>query len=74
MHVKENIFLEDYVEVKKEVLKIRIVEEINENLVIENDLKVEMAETIEEEIKKSIVQDLDETKLGDCKSKFHAIL
>ena len=58
LHVEENTFLEEYVEVKEENIeifgeineglvieerpKIKIVEEINEDLIIEKDLEVEV--------------------------------
>ena len=64
LHVEENIFLEDYVEVKKDNIKVceevhedliieedpkmKIVEEIIEDPIIEKDLEINMAETIKE--------------------------
>ena len=64
LHVEENIFLEDYVEVKKDNIevceevhedliiekdpKMKIVEEIIEDPIIEKDLEINMAETIKE--------------------------
>ena len=64
LHVEENTFLEEYVEVKEENIeifeeineglvieeepKIKSVKEINENLIIEKNLEVEMVETIKE--------------------------
>ena len=66
LHVEENTFLEEYVEVKEEnieifeeineglvieeELEIKIVEEINEDPIIEKDFEVEIVETIKEEI------------------------
>ena len=82
LHVEENTFLEEYVEVKEENIKIfeeinedlvieeeheiKIVEEINENPIIKKDLEVEIVETIKEEIIEEVVNDLDEVKLDDC--------
>ena len=40
LHVEENIFLEDYVEVKKQ--NIEIPEENNEGLVMEEDPKIKI--------------------------------
>ena len=81
LHVEENTFLEEYVEVKEENIKIfeeinedlvieeeheiKIVEEINENPIIKKDLEVEIVETIKEEIIEEVVNDLDEVKLDD---------
>ena len=81
LHVEENTFLEEYVEVKEENIKIfeeisedlvieeeheiKIVEEINENPIIKKDLEVEIVETIKEEIIDEVVNDLDEVKLDD---------
>ena len=64
LYVEENIFLEDYVEVKKDNIKVceevhedliieedpkmKIVEEIIEDPIIEKDLEVDMAEIIKE--------------------------
>ena len=64
LHVEENTFLEEYVEVKEENIKIfeeisedlvieeeheiKIVEEINENPIIKKDLEVKIVETIKE--------------------------
>ena len=64
LHVEENTFLEEYVEVKEENIeifekinegfvieeepKIKSVEEINEDLIIEKNLEVETVETIKE--------------------------
>ena len=66
LHVEENTFLEEYVEVKEEnieifeeineglvieeELEIKIVEEINEDPIIEKDFEVEIVETIKEKI------------------------
>ena len=62
LHVKENIVLEEYGEVKEENIEIfqeineglvieekreiKIVEEINEDPIIEKDLEIEIVETI----------------------------
>ena len=51
---------------QKKNLKLKIVEEINEDPIIEKDLEVEMAETIEEDIKDKSFKDLNEIKLYDC--------
>ena len=64
LHVEENTFLEEYVEVKKENIEIfqeinegldieeepeiKIVEDINEDPIIEKDLEVKIVETIKE--------------------------
>ena len=82
LHVEENTFLKEYVEVKEEnieifqkineglvieeELEIKIEEEINENPIIKKDHEVEIVETINEEIIEEIVNDLDEVKLDDC--------
>ena len=80
MHVKENIVLEDYVEVKEQNIEIFeenlvmeedpqikiILEENNEDPIIEKDLEVEMVETIEEEIEEESFKDLNEIKSYDC--------
>ena len=65
LNVEENIVLEEYVEVKKEIIEIfekineglvieepeiKIVKEINEYPIIEKDLEIEIVETIKEEI------------------------
>ena len=66
LHVKENIVLEEYGEIKEENIEIseeinegfvieekpeiKIVEEINEDPIIEKDLEIEIVETIKEEI------------------------
>ena len=65
LNVEENIFLEEYVEVKEEIresfekineglvieeLEIKIVEEINEYPIIEKDLEVEIVETIKKKL------------------------
>ena len=81
LHVKENIILEEYGEVKEENIEIfeeineglvieekpeiKIVEEINEDHIIEKDLEIEIVETIKEEIIQEVVNDLDEIKLDD---------
>ena len=41
------------------------MEEINEDLIIEKDLKVEIIETIKKEIIEEVVNNLDEIKLDD---------
>ena len=64
LHVEENTFLEEYVEVRKE--NIEIFEEISEDPIIEKDLEVEIVETIKEEIIEEVVNDLSEVKLDDC--------
>ena len=90
LHVEENTFLEEYVEVKEEnieifeeineglvieeELEINIVEEINEDSIIEKDFEVEIVETIKEEIIKEVVNDLDEVKLDDCNIQAPIIL
>jgi len=82
LHVEENIFLEEYVEVKEENIEffeeineglvieeepeIKIVEEINKGPIIEKDLEVEIVKTIKVEIIEEVVNDLDEFKLDDC--------
>ena len=65
LNVEENIFLEEYVEVKEEIIEIfekineglvieepeiKIVEEINEYPIIEKDLEVEIVETIKKKL------------------------
>ena len=66
LHVEENTFLEEYVEVKEENIEIfeeinedlvieeepeiKIVEKINENPIIEKDLEVVILETIKEKL------------------------
>ena len=42
------------------------MEEINEDPIIEKDLEVKMAETIEEDIKDKSFKDLNEIKSYDC--------
>ena len=49
----------------EEEYKIKIVEEINEDPIIEKDPKVEIVETIKEEIIEEVVNDLNEVKLDD---------
>ena len=47
--------------------EIKIVEEINEDLIIEKDLEVEVViQTIKEEIIRKVVNDVDEIKLDGC--------
>ena len=50
------------------------MEEINEDLIIENDLKVEIIETIKKEIIEELVNYLDEFKLDDCNIQAPTIL
>ena len=82
LHVEENTFLEEYVEVREENIEIfekiskhlfieekseiKIVEEINEDPIIEKDLDVEIVETIKEEFIEGVVNNLNEVKLDDC--------
>ena len=47
---------------QKKNLKIKIVDEINEEPIIEKDLEIQMLETIEEEIKDEIFKDVNEIK------------
>ena len=47
-------------------MKLKIVEEINEDSIVEKDLAVEMAETIEEDVKDKSFKDLNEIKSYDC--------
>ena len=47
LHVEENIVLEEYVEVKEE--NIKIFEEINEGLVIEEEPEIKIVEEIKED-------------------------
>ena len=90
LHVKENIILERYGEVKEKNIeiseeineclvigekpKIKIVEEINEYPIIEKDLEAEIVKTIKEEIVEEVVNDLDEIKLDDCNIQTPIIL
>ena len=50
------------------------MEEINEDPIIENNLEVEIVETIKEEIIEEVVNDLDEVKLDDCNIQAPIIL
>ena len=51
------------------------MEEINEDLIIEKDLKVEVViQTIKEEIIREVVNDVDEIKLGGCNVQAPIIL
>ena len=50
------------------------MEEINEDPSIENNLEVEIVETIKEEIIEEVVNDLDEVKLDDCNIQAPIIL
>ena len=90
LHVKENIIIEEYGEVKEEnieiseeineglvieeELEIKIVEEINEDPIIEKDLEIEIEEIIKKEIIEEVVNDLDEIKLDDCNIQTPIIL
>ena len=47
LHVKENIVLEEYVEVKEEIIEIS--EKINEGLVIEEEPEIKIVEEINED-------------------------
>ena len=47
---------------QKKNLKIKIVDEINEDPIIEKDLEIQVLETIEDEIKEEIFKDLNEIK------------
>ena len=76
LHVRENTFLKEYVEVKeenieifeeinegiviKEELEIKIVNKINEDPIIEKDLGVEIVETVKEEIIEEVVNNVHE--------------
>ena len=72
LHVKENIVLEEYREVKEE--NIEIYEEINEDRIIEKGVEIEIVQTIKEEIIKEVVNDLNEIKLDDCNIQTPIIL
>ena len=90
LHVEENTFLEEFIEVKEENInifeeinedlvieeepKIKIVEEINEDPIIEKILEVKIVEIIKEEIIEEVVKNLDEVKLDDCKVQAPIIL
>ena len=89
LHVEENTFLEEYVEVKEENIeifeeiseglvieerKIKIVEEINEDPIIEKNFLVKIIDTTKEEIIKEVVNDLDEVKLDGCNVQAPIIL
>ena len=90
LHVEENTFLEEFIEVKEENInifeeinedlvieeepKIKIVEEINEDPIIEKILEVKIVEIIKEEIIEEVVNDLNEAKLDDCKVQAPIIL
>ena len=55
--------------------EIKIVEEINEDLIIEKDLEVEVViQTIKEEIIREVVNDVDEIKLDGCNVQASIIL
>ena len=51
---------------QKKTLKLKIVEKINKNPIIEKDPEVKMAQTIEEDIKDKSFKDLNEIKSYDC--------
>ena len=90
LHVEENIVLEEYVEVKEEIIeifekineglviveeiKIKIVEEINKYPIIEKNLEDKIVETIKKEIIEEVVNDLDEVRLDDCNIQAPIIL
>ena len=89
LHIEENTFLEEYVEVKEENIeifeeiseglvieerKIKIVEEINEDPIIEKNFLVEIIDTTKEEIIEEVVNDLDEVKLDGCNVQAPIIL
>ena len=90
LHVEENTFLEEYVEVKEENIEIfeeineglvieeeskfKILEKINEDPIIEKNLEVEIVEIIKEEIIEEVVNNLDEVKLDDCNVQARIIL
>ena len=63
LHVEENIFLEDYVEVKKQ--NIEIPEEINEGLVMEEDPKIKII--VEENNEAPIIEKFGLSKIIDIK-------
>ena len=50
------------------------MEEINEDPIIEKDLKVKIVETNKEEIIEEVVNDIDEVKLDDCNIQASIIL
>ena len=59
----------------EEEFEIKIVEEINEDLIIEKDLEVEVViQTIKEEIIREVVNDVDEIKLDGCNVQAPIIL
>ena len=82
LHVKENIVLEKYGEVKEENIEIyeeineglvieeefeiKIMEEVNKDPIIEKNLEIEIVETIKNEIIEEVVNNLDEVKFDDC--------
>ena len=59
---------------QKKNLKLKIVEEINEDPIIEKDLEVETIEIIKEEIIEEVVKNLDEVKLDNCNIQTPIIL
>ena len=74
LYIEKHIFLEENIEiceksskdiVIKEESKLKIVEQINEDPIIDKDLEVEKAETIEDENFK----DFNEIKSYDCQSQ-----
>ena len=64
LHVEENIFLEDYVEVKKKK-NIEISKEINEGLVMEEDPKIKII--VEENNEAPIIEKFGLSKIIDIK-------
>ena len=82
MYVEQHIFLKENIEVHEEVHedliieepKIKIVEDINEDPIVEKDLEVKIVETIKEEIIEEVFNDLDEVKLDDCNIQTPIIL
>ena len=76
LYVEINTFLEENIDISKEIneclvmeedpkIKI-IVEENNEDAIIEKGLEVEMVETIDDEIGEESFKDLNKVKLDDC--------
>ena len=84
LYVEINTFLEENIDISKEIneclvmeedpkIKI-IVEENNEDAIIEKNLEVEIVEIIKEEIIEEVVNNLDEVKLDDCNVQAPIIL
>ena len=73
MHVEENIrfYREINENLIKEDLEIEIVEKINENPIIEKDIKVDIVETRKEEIEDKIVNDLGEIKSKQVSNSYY---